>query len=220
MWIVDFGPAMLESEAALYEAPFEYVSKHVRPTRGDNNRAWYREHWWLHSEPRPGLRAALAKIPRYIGTARLAKHRLFVWFDSQTIPDTQVVAFARPDDYFFGVLHSRAHEGWSLRIGTSLEDRPRYTPSTGFETFPLPWPPGQEPANDPRVAAIAAAAKDLDEKRRMWLEPPGASAEELTYGWEDANPGVVEEDVILTRLLELNRERSKSAQAGVGDGLR
>ncbi|HRZ62599.1 MAG TPA: adenine methyltransferase, partial [Rubrivivax sp.] len=27
---------------------------------------------------------------------------------------------------------------WSLRLGTSLEDRPRYTPTTCFETFPFP----------------------------------------------------------------------------------
>ena len=52
---------------------------------------------------------------------------------------------------------------------------PRSTPTASFETFPLPWPPGREPADDPRVAAIAAAAKDLDEKRRAWLDPPGAS---------------------------------------------
>ena len=37
-----------------------------------------------------------------------------------------------------GILHSRFHELWSLRSGTSLEDRPRYTPTTCFETFPFP----------------------------------------------------------------------------------
>jgi hypothetical protein len=35
-------------------------------------------------------------------------------------------------------LHSRFHELWALRLGTSLEDRPRYTPTTCFETFPFP----------------------------------------------------------------------------------
>jgi len=76
-----------------------------------------------------------------------------------------------------GVRPSRAHEVWSLRTGTRLGvgNDPRSTPTACFETFPLPWPPGREPADDPRVAAIAAAAKDLDEKRRAWLDPPGAS---------------------------------------------
>jgi hypothetical protein len=44
----------------------------------------------------------------------------------------------RADDTTLGLLHSRLHEGWSLRLGTSLEDRPRYTPTTCFETFPFP----------------------------------------------------------------------------------
>jgi len=58
-----------------------------------------------------------------------------------------VVVFARDDDYFFGVLHSRAHEVWSLPLGTSLEDRPRYTPTTCGETFPFPRPGDEQRAN-------------------------------------------------------------------------
>jgi hypothetical protein len=47
-----------------------------------------------------------------------------------------------------------------------LETRPRYTPTTCFETFPFPQPsPEQE-------AAIAAAAKELNELRERWLNPP------------------------------------------------
>jgi hypothetical protein len=42
------------------------------------------------------------------------------------------------DVSIFGILHSRFHELWSLRMGTSLEERPRYTPTTCFETFPFP----------------------------------------------------------------------------------
>ena len=54
------------------------------------------------------------------------------------LPDSAVVIVARADDTTFGILHSRFHELWSLRMGTSLEDRPRYTPTTCFETFPFP----------------------------------------------------------------------------------
>jgi hypothetical protein len=89
--------------------------------------------------------------------------------------------FARGDDYFFGVLHSRPHELWALRMGTWLGvgNDPRYTPTATFETFPFPWPPGKEPAGDPRVEAIAEAARDLVEKRDRWLNPEGASEAEL-----------------------------------------
>jgi type II restriction/modification system DNA methylase subunit YeeA len=64
-----------------------------------------------------------------------------------------------------------------LRLGTSLEDRPRYTPTTCFETFPFPEGltpniPAADYANDPRAMAIAKAAARLNELRENWLNPP------------------------------------------------
>ena len=96
--------------------------------------------------------------------------------DKAILPDHQLIVFARDDDYFFGVLHSRLHEVWSLRMGTSLEDRPRYTPTTTFETFPFPWPPGRENASHPAHARISAAAKQLHTERHAWLNPGSAQA--------------------------------------------
>ena len=69
------------------------------------------------------------------------------------------------------------HETWSLRLGTSLEDRPRYTPTTTFETFPFPEGlspnvPAAEYLNEPRATAIAEAARRLVELRDRWLNPP------------------------------------------------
>jgi len=81
-------------------------------------------------------------------------------------------SFARSDDYFLGVLHSSVHELWALRMGTQLEDRPRYTPTTCFETFPLPWPPGKEPVKHPAYKRISEAARQLNEQRERWLNPP------------------------------------------------
>ena len=83
----------------------------------------------------------------------------------------------RDDDTTFGILHSRFHEAWSLRLGTSLEDRPRYTPTTTFETFPFPDGlspdiPAADYASDPRAIAIAQAARRLIVLRDRWLNPP------------------------------------------------
>ena len=62
MWIVDFPPGTLTEDAALYEAPFEYVVESVRPSRLKSKREAYAEHWWLHMEPRPGMRAAMSGL--------------------------------------------------------------------------------------------------------------------------------------------------------------
>jgi hypothetical protein len=176
---VDFGVNVADTDAALYEMPFEHVVTHVKPMREASRSQVRDSRWWLTLWPRPEMRAAISVQSRYLATPTVSKHRLFSWIDTSVLPNHQVVVFAREDDYFFGVLHSRAHEVWSLRMGTSLEDRPRYIPTTCFETFPLPWPPGCEPVDDPRVIAIGKAARALNELRENWLNPEGASDADL-----------------------------------------
>ena len=178
-WIIDFGATMSEAHAALYEAPFAYVANHVKPKRQRNRAERVRESWWRHEAPRPGMWRALEGLSRYIATPTVAKHRLFVWLDARVCPDHQLIVIARDDDTTFGILHSRFHEVWSLRLGTWLGkgNDPRYTPTTTFETFP--FPPGLTPsiqaseyANDPHAIAIAEAARRLVELRDRWLNPP------------------------------------------------
>ena len=176
-WIVDFGWTMSESEAALYEAPFAYIAEHVKPVRASNKREAYARYWWRHVEPRQGMWHTLQGVSRYVATPTVAKHRLFVWMQHEVCPDHQLIAIARDDDTTFGILHSRFHELWALRMGTSLEDRPRYTPSTTFETFPFPEGltpdiPAATQAADPRAEKIASAAARLNELRENWLNPP------------------------------------------------
>ena len=93
--------------------------------------------------------------------------------------------------------------------------------------------PGREPPDDPRGLA---AARELNEKREAWLNPPGASDAELkkrtltnlynerptwlqlahekldravldAYGW----PHDLSDEAILERLLALNLERATRA---------
>ena len=200
------------------------------PTRVTNRRSAYAERWWLHVEPRPEMRKALSGLERFIGTPRVTKHRLFVWLPKGTLPDSQVIVFARDDNYFFGVLHSTPHELWSLRLGTQLETRPRYTATTTFETFPLPENPSAA-----AVDAVEAAACALCDLRTGWLNPPEFESTALekrtltnlynqrpawltqaherldravhdAYGWDFP----LEDDEILSRLLQMNLARPAS----------
>ena len=178
-WIIDFGDEMTEVEAVLYEEPFKYALEHVKPFRQGNREQSSREFWFRHWNPRPAMWTALAGIKRYVVTPRVATHRLFVWLDTRVCPDSATIAIARDDDTTFGILHSRFHEVWSLRLGTWLGkgNDPRYTPTTTFETFP--FPEGLTPdipttgyADDPRAIAIAEAAQRLVKLRDNWLNPP------------------------------------------------
>ena len=238
MWIIDFGVDMSLEHAAEYEVPFEYVRVHVKPERDQSRRAAHRERWWRFGDTRPGMRRAIAGKSRYIVTPHVSKHRVFEWVPAGVVPENLLIVVARDDDYFLGVLQSRAHELWALRLGTSLEDRPRYTSSTTFETYPFPWPPGHEPAADPRVAGIADAARELVEKRDRWLNPEGATEAELkkrtltnlynarptwlaiahksldaavfaAYGWPE-RPDELADEMVLERLLALNLTRPEA----------
>ena len=155
------------------------MKQHVYPMRQRTRREAYRVYWWRHVEPRQGMWRALAGLPRYIATPTVSKHRLFVWLDARICPDHQLIVIARADDTTFGVLHSRFHEAWSLRLGTWLGkgNDPRYTPTTTFESFPFPEGlspdvPAATYATDPRAVVIGDAAKRLVELRERWLNPP------------------------------------------------
>jgi len=165
-WIIDTGTALKLEAFTLYELPHEHALEHVKPQRDENKREHRRTNWWLHAETCPGMRAALNGHPRFLTTPRVSKFRIFSWADSIVLPDDGVYAFARSDDYFFGVLHSRFHEVWSLKLGTRLETRPRYTPNSCFEPFPFPKPTLAQ------GDAIATAAKELNALRENWLNPP------------------------------------------------
>ena len=231
-WIIDFGTNMPDEEAMLYEQPYEYLLKHVKTQRA-NMRGAAGLPWWLHQRPRPQMRKALSDLDRFIVTPRISKHRVFQWVHQPTLPDSALDVFAKDDDYFFGVLHSRPHEVWALSTGTQLREKEtgfRYTPTTCFETFPFPT------SNEVEQERISLAAKELYERREKWLHPnrtvPPHKRLERTltelynenpvwlsklhaelnrtvfdaYGWSE-DPADLDDDTILERLLELNLSR-------------
>ena len=185
-WCLDFGE-MSERDAVLFEQPYKILreqwttenrkrlEKGNRPLRhGEGNTILT---WWRHQRPRTELRVALTGLRRFVATPEVSKHRVFVWLDAGSTVSGSVYAIAREDDTTFGILHSKFHEIWALRMGTTLEDRPRYTPSTTFETFPFPEGltpniPAADYAEDPRAQSIATAAARLNELRENWLNPP------------------------------------------------
>jgi type II restriction/modification system DNA methylase subunit YeeA len=179
MWIIDFGVRMSESDAACFEVPFAYAHEHIKPERAKNNRVNYAKSWWLHGETRPTLRGKLQELERAIVTPEVSKHRIFVWLPRGVLPDKNLHVICRDDDTTFGILHSRIHELWALRMCSWLGvgNDPRYTPSTTFETFPFPDSftpriPAKQYVDNLYGSRIAASAKRLNELRENWRNPP------------------------------------------------
>ena len=140
----------------------------------------------------PAIREKAKNLDRFIATSMVSKHRFFVWLPKVQIPENLCVVVAKDDDMTFGIISSKYHVLWGLRLGTALEDRPRYTPSTTFETFPFPQglEPNVDPAkfeDNPKAQKIAAAAKRLNELRENWLNPAGSIKRipEVVEGYPD-----------------------------------
>jgi hypothetical protein len=109
-------------------------------------------------------------------TFERASQTLLDWLSYPVLPDKNLIVIPREDELMFGLLQSRFHEAWALRKGSDLEDRPRYTHTTTFATFPFPegMTPNVIPAEAsrlPTAVAIEEAARELDDLRCAWLNP-------------------------------------------------
>ena len=115
--------------------PFKYVEEHVKPERATNNRKIYRDNWWLAGEARPGMRAALTGLKRYIATSRVAKHRIFVWLPVEVLPSNALTVITLDDDYTYGVLNSAVHISWVTKMSgwMGMGNDSQYT-NVSFET--------------------------------------------------------------------------------------
>jgi hypothetical protein len=174
-WVIDFLGATSQSEASLYEAPFEYVVRHVRDKRLQNNDPWRSKFWWLLGRSIEEFRNAARLSQRYLATPRIAKHRAFVWLDTVILPDSKVIAIALDSDSALGILQSKIHSVWTLAtcgwhgIGNDVT----YNPTTVFETFSFPRMTAEQDLQ------VAIAAKELDTLRTRWLNPPEWTREEI-----------------------------------------
>lgn len=167
-----------EKGAAMFDKPFAAISN-IRLHRQHTDRFsdFQKYPWWQFAWPRPEMFAALKGLSRYISIPRHSKHYLCTWTSPAVTPGDALVVIARDDDTTIGILQSRIHEVWALRSGSALEDRPRYTHTTCFETFPFPEGltpniPAAAYAGDQRANAIATAAKELFNLRDHYLNPP------------------------------------------------
>jgi hypothetical protein len=149
-----------------FPAVYQWVAERVKPERDHNNRATYRESWWIFGEPRRELRPALVGLRRYIATIETSKHRTFQFLDASVLPDNMLITIASDDAYHLGVLSSDLHVCWALALGGRLGvgNDPRYNKTRCFETFPFPSEDtGLTPALTERIRDLA---EQLDAHRK------------------------------------------------------
>lgn len=166
--VIDLFGLDIDDTRKRYPEVYQLVLETVKPERDENNRATYRDNWWIFGEPRKDLRPALKGLPRYIVTVETTKHRVFQFLDASILPDNMLVAVGSDDAFHLGVLSSRFHGVWALRAGgwLGMGNDPRYSKSRCFDPFPFPA------ASEPQKALIRKIAEELDAHRKTVLAAP------------------------------------------------
>jgi hypothetical protein len=167
VYVIDLFGLSADEVRRRYPAVYQWVFERVKPERDQNNRATYRDNWWIFGEPRKDLRPALAGLPRYIATVETTKHRTFQFLDANILPDNMLTAIASPDALHLGVLSTPMHAEWAWANGGSLGmyiGNVRYNKTRCFETYPFP---DDDTGLTPELRArIATLAEQIDAHRK------------------------------------------------------
>ncbi|MDM9649549.1 DNA methyltransferase [Rhizobium sp. S163] len=144
---------------------YQHLLGTVKPIRDRDNRAAYREKWWIFAEPRQELRHSVERLTRFIATSQTAKHRVFQFLDGTWLPDQTLVIVASDSSYILGTLSSSIHTSWALRAGGWLGagNDHRYSNSRCFDPFPFPA------ATDEQKHIVGAIAEDINAHRKRVL---------------------------------------------------
>ncbi len=167
--VIDLFPLAIDDVQARFPEVYQWVADRVKPERDQNNRAVYRDKWWIFGEPRRDFRPVLKDLPRYIATVETSKHQFFQFLDASIRPDNKLVNIGVEDAFFLSVLSSRFHVCWSLAAGGRLGvgNDPVYVKTSCFDPFPFPDPP------DSLKAEIRELGERLDAHRKARLAVHG-----------------------------------------------
>ena len=169
VFVIDTYGFTAEQLRDQHPAIYQWLAEKVKPERETNNRARVRDLWWSFAEARSVMRVSLQGLPRYIATGQVAKHRVFQFLERAILPDDKLIAIALDDAFSLGVLSSHLHVCWALATGGTLEDRPVYSKSTCFDTFPFP---DEDTGLTPQLRErIAQLAEQIDQHRKRVLAP-------------------------------------------------
>jgi hypothetical protein len=144
---------------------YQHMLTAIKPERETNNRASYRENWWIFGEARRELRPAIAGLSRYIVNVQTAKHRFFQFLPGDIMPDQKLMVFGTSDASVLGILSSQIHNIWTLQTcgWLGIGNDSVYVKTKTFDPFPFPdATPGQR-------TIIGDLAEELDATRKEVL---------------------------------------------------
>ena len=199
-YVINFGQMEL-AQAQRWPDLLAIVKAKVKPERDQNNRAIYREKWWLFGEYRPGLNAALTGRKRCLASSIHSKHLIFSFQPADRVFSHALVVFALESWSAFAILQSRIHEHWARHLSSSLEDRLRYLIADCFETFPFPNPEPRDP-----ISALESLGKHIYTARTTSMKLTQQGLTRTYNALKD--PTCTDPTVLALRALHLDLDRA------------
>jgi hypothetical protein len=190
---IDFG-GMSEPEARRWPSLFSIVEERVRPVRAVNKQRNYRDNWWLHANRVEPAGPFLQKNGRLLALTSVSKHLAPAFVRTGTITADSMVLILSHEDSAFALVQSRPHEAWARFVGSTFEDRLRYT-TVCFDTFPFP-------AGFETNAALEAAGREYYEFRAALMQDLWLGLTEIYNLFHSPD------DEALARLEALYRKRA------------
>lgn len=121
-------------------SPFAHALRFAKPQRDKVARRSYRENWWKFAERQTSMLNAIDGKDRVVALAATSPYAMPNFVDTSAVLCHALVVFATDDVGMLGLLSSTLHRQWIDRYCSTIKSDVRYTPSSGFVTFPLPPP--------------------------------------------------------------------------------
>ena len=211
-YVIYLSDLQTEEEVDRWPELARIVKAKVKPERdklGSNpNNVPLRRRWWAYQAHRPELYDALKTMKRALVMSQTSKYIVFGFLPTGAIFSQKLNVFLIEDWQRFALLQSRAHEAWALFFGSTLEDRPVYTPTDCFETFPFPI--GLE-----EDAALEKAGREYYEFRAALMLRHDKGLTKTYNRFHD--PAEIDVDILKLRELHAQLDRAVLAAYGWTD---
>ncbi len=169
------------------------------PPRLAQNREVRARFWWRFAERAPALYRAINELEKVFFIVQTSKHLCIASLPSSMIYGHKLIVFALQGNAAFAVIQSRLHEVWSRFLGSTMEDRPVYTPDDCLANYPFPIRYGT-------IAPLADAGEAYIEARAALMVKSGQGLT-VTYN-RFADPEERAADIIHLRELQAAMDRA------------
>lgn len=136
-YVINFFDWDLEN-AKKFPICFNRIEKLVKPEREKVNRQNRKEKWWQYAERAPNLYNAIKDQEKCFAFALTGKNLAFSIVDANSVFSHATGIISSVSFLHFSYLQGSLHEVWAWKYCSSMGISLRYTPSTAFETFPIP----------------------------------------------------------------------------------